>query len=41
MFPDDEDGPEDEDIEGMQVLPADGCPSEEWDFDPPEERLAA
>jgi hypothetical protein len=38
---DDEEQHDDEDISGMQVLPPDGCPSLNYDFDPAEESLAA
>lgn len=38
---DEDDGPEDENISGMQVLPHAGCPSADYDFDPAEESLAA
>ena len=38
---DDEEQHDDEDISGMQVLPPDGCPSLDYDFDPAEESRAA
>jgi hypothetical protein len=38
---DDDEFAEDDDISGMLVLPPHGCPSNDYDFNPEEDRLAA